>query len=148
MKKKVVLRLQGETQHLDKIRSFVLEYAKDIGFDEEALSEIEMAVDEAATNSIKYSYKMDPDIPQELRFLQVELKQIRKGIEIVIKDNGKFFNLRNYPDVKLENHLSQFKSHGLGIFAIRRFMDEVKHQYRKGAGNIIIMKKFISKRSR
>jgi len=148
MKKKVVLKLQGKTQNLDKIRSFVQEYAREIGFDERALSEIEMAVDEAATNSIKYSYRMDPDIPEELRFLEIELKQIRRGIEIIIKDNGKFFNLRNYPDVKLENHLSQFKSHGLGIFAIRRFMDEVRHQYRKGSGNIITMRKFISKTKR
>jgi anti-sigma regulatory factor (Ser/Thr protein kinase) len=140
---KLILKIQGELSNLGKIRSFVSDYAIKIGFDEIAASEIEMAVDELCTNIIKYSYSYDPDIPPGKRDLEIELEEVENGISISVSDRGKPFDPNRFPSVDIEEHLSEKKTHGLGIFTMKNYMDRITHEYREGQGNTVKLVKYL-----
>lgn len=141
---KLTLRIRGETNYLSKLRAFVNDLAEKAGFDSSALGDIEFAVDEAATNIIRHAYDEDPDIPDERRIIEVEVNEIEKGIEIVLKDRAKPFNPENVPSPDLSKHVQSFKTSGLGVFAMKVSMDEISHRYLQGVGNEITMKKYLS----
>lgn len=140
---KLILKIPGETSYLSRIREFVLDFAKTLGFDEEGLGDIEMSVDEAATNIIRHGYDEDPDLPDENKVIEIEITKIDNGIEIAIQDRGKPYNPKNAPIPNLEKHFEQMKTHGLGIFAMKQFMDELEHNYISGKGNLITMRKYL-----
>jgi len=138
----VILRIAGKTESLARIREFVLTFARELGFSEDKLGEIEMAVDEAATNIIRHSYNEDSEIPEDRRVIEVEVKKLDNGIELQVSDFGKPFNPVGVPLPDLERHVESKKTHGLGVFSMKVFMDEMEHQYLPGVGNIITMRKF------
>ncbi|NPV02761.1 MAG: ATP-binding protein [Brevinematales bacterium] len=139
----MTLRIAGVTDSLSRIREFVLSFAKEQGFSDDKLGEIEMAVDEAATNVIRHSYAEDPEIPDNNRVLEIEVKGIEKGLEVAVSDFGKAFNPVGVPLPDLEKHATSLKTHGLGIFSMKVFMDEMTHEFVPGIGNKIIMRKFL-----
>jgi serine/threonine-protein kinase RsbW len=112
---KLILCIPGETDHLDKIREFVTEFSREAGFPDGTLGEIEFAVDEAATNIVKHAYGEDPDIPEENRIIEIEMRKIDGGIQVVLRDRAKPFNPKNVPLPDMESHLAQKKTHGLGF---------------------------------
>jgi anti-sigma regulatory factor (Ser/Thr protein kinase) len=142
---KLVLKIPGETNFLSKIREFALSFAEKMGFDEGALGDIEMAVDEWATNIIRHSYGEDPEFPSEKRIIEVEVNKLENGIEIVFQDRGKPYNPKNTPLPDLRKHVEERKTHGLGVFAMKQFMDELDYQYVSGVGNRIVLRKFLKR---
>ncbi len=142
---KSVLRIPGETAYLERVRSFVIDYARKIGFNDDGTGEIELAVDELCTNIIRYSYNQDPDIPPELKQIEVEVEEIKKGIQITVKDHGKPFDPGRFPLVNLDDHISELRTHGLGIYTMKKFMDKLKHEYKEGRGNNITLIKKLKK---
>jgi anti-sigma regulatory factor (Ser/Thr protein kinase) len=144
MLSKLILNIQGELANLGKIRAFVTEYAGKIGFKGIELGEIEMAVDELCTNIIKYSYSPDPDIPPGKRDIEIEVEEIEdKGISISVNDRGKPFDPNRVPAVDLDEHLAEMKTHGLGIYTMKNYMNKMIHEYREGRGNTITMIKYL-----
>ncbi len=141
---KLILKVPGETDYLAEIREFVTGFAREAGFSEEVLGEIEFAVDEAATNIVRHAYGEDPDIPEEKRIIEIEIDKVPDGIRIALQDRAKPFNPVNVPLPDMEQHLVQFKTHGLGVFAMKNFMDSLEHEYVPGVGNrITLIKKFV-----
>lgn len=139
---KLILKIPGETNYLAKIRQFVIAYAESIGFQGKIIGEIQFAVDEAATNIIKHAYDEDPDLPEDKRVIEVEVNEFERGLEITLKDRAKPFNPKNYPLPDLDKHVATRKTHGLGVFAMKKFMDEIDHYYEQGVGNVVTMRKY------
>ena len=139
--KKLTLRLPGETDYLARLREFTLDYARELGFDETVLGEIEMSVDEAATNVIRHAYGEDPDLPDEKRRIEIELSSDEKQFIVLIRDFGRPYNPVNAPLPDLEKHFEERKTHGLGVFAMRTFMDNMEHHYSERSGNELMMRK-------
>jgi anti-sigma regulatory factor (Ser/Thr protein kinase) len=60
------LRIPSQTDNLELIRDFVSKLASKVGFSEEDVGKIELAVDEACTNVIKHAYKKDVSKPIDI----------------------------------------------------------------------------------
>jgi len=138
-----ILCVPGDSSSLEKVRNFVIEFAKEVGFKGDDLGSIELAVDEGVTNIIRHAYDEDPDIPEDKKVVEIELIKIDSGMEIRLRDNARPFNPRNVPLPDIEKHVRDGKTHGLGVFAMKIFMDEIEHNYYEGRGNEIILRKFI-----
>jgi serine/threonine-protein kinase RsbW len=147
MLNKLELKIQGETSSLDKIRSFILDYASRTGFSSFDTTEIVMAVDELCTNIINYSYLPDPDILPEKREIEIAAEEIPGGIRISVSDHGKPFDPNRFPEVDIKEHIDSGKTHGLGIYAMKKYMDEVMHEYKEGRGNTIVLVKYVKNKS-
>lgn len=142
---KLVLKIPGETDYLSRIREFVKDYAAECGFSEEEKGDIEISADEAATNIVKHAYGDDPDINGNDRIIEVEIGAIDNGMEIRFRDRGKPFDPSAYPTPDIARHIAEKKTHGLGIFAMKIFMDEIDYRYIDGVGNQITMRKYRKK---
>jgi len=129
--------------------------SKKIGFSEEEVVKIEMAVDEACTNIIKYAYK-DKRSEEPKNYFARRKEDVNKPIElqmetsddrfvVTIIDRGKIFNFESHKSPTLKEYLNMTKPKGLGIRVIRTFMDEVHYNHKPGVGNILRLVKNLPK---
>jgi serine/threonine-protein kinase RsbW len=60
---------------------------------------------------------------------------------VILRDSGRPFDPKtvNLPDLTAD--LEERESHGLGLFFIREWMDQVQYDYKPGVGNILTMLK-------
>jgi len=119
---------------LDEIREFVAEAARQADFSEKEIYSIQLAADEASTNIIEHAYAGidDGKIEIDCRFEADELK-------IVMRDNGKSFDPSSVPEPNIEADLSERKIGGLGMYLMRKLMDEVHYESLPGTGNSLTM---------
>ena len=100
-------------------------------FDDRDLFSIELALEEALVNAIKYGNQLDP---AKRVFVRYDLTPER--FEIRIEDEGPGFDPGDVPDPTLPENLD--RPCGRGLFLIRRFMTDVTYH---GKGNVVTMSK-------
>ncbi len=127
-------RFAAKFEFLDEIREFVGEIARQGGFSEKDVYNIQLATDEAASNMIEHSYEHIPDGVIDLS-CGMEGEQIR----IVLIDYGEPFDPSAIPMPDLKADLSDRKIGGLGIFLMRKLMDEVHYEPRANKSNVLTM---------
>lgn len=110
----------GRYESLAGISSFVKEKALPVHFSEFELYAVETAVDEACSNIIEHAY--GGENRGEIECL-TETKPDR--IVIVLKDHGKSFDPKLIKPPDLKCPLNERKNHGLGLYFIYQWMDEV-----------------------
>ncbi|MEX0845222.1 MAG: ATP-binding protein [Balneolaceae bacterium] len=129
------LSVAASTEHLAEVRDFVAAHAQNIGLSQKDISEIRLAVDEAYTNIIKHAYK---DSPTSL--VNIEIGSNSNQLWISLKDEGKSFDPSTYSEPNLMKKIKEKKRGGMGVYLIRKLMDQVQYN-RKGHKNEIRMVK-------
>lgn len=122
-------------EYLDEIRGHVAREARAAGFSDKAVYAVQLAADEAASNIIEHAYEGRGDASFEM---SCDFRKDR--LVIVFHDRGKSFDVSKVtkPDIKAD--LSERKIGGLGIFLMRKLMDEV-HYKSTGSENILTLTK-------
>jgi anti-sigma regulatory factor (Ser/Thr protein kinase) len=128
------VRFAAKFEFLDEIREFVGEIARQGGFSDKDVYNIQLATDEAASNMIEHSYENIPDGVIDLS-CGMEGDQIR----ITLIDYGEPFDPSVIPLPDLKADLSDRKIGGLGIFLMRKLMDEVHYEPKPDKSNILTM---------
>jgi len=120
-------------EFLNEIRDCVAEVARDGGFNDKEIYSIQLAADEAATNIIEHAY-------QDVTDGQIEITCEMRGADLVItmRDHGKYFDFTKVKKPDLKADLSERQIGGLGIFLMRKLMDEVNYRS-SGSGNLLTM---------
>lgn len=117
------LRVPGQVEYLGELRNFVTRVGKKYGFSERIISAFKLSIDEAATNIIKHAYRdWEGDVT-----LRIMAK--RNSLTMVLIDQGKYFDPRQVNSPDLQRYVEIGKRGGLGIFIMRRLLDEI--DYRK-----------------
>jgi serine/threonine-protein kinase RsbW len=128
------VRFAAKFEYLDEIREFVGEVARQGGFSDKDVYNIQLATDEAASNMIEHAYENIPDGVIDLS-CGMEDEQIR----IVLIDYGEPFDPSVIPLPDLKADLSDRKIGGLGIFLMRKLMDEVHYEPKPDKSNVLTM---------
>jgi serine/threonine-protein kinase RsbW len=128
------VRFAAKFEFLDEIREFVGGVARQGGFSDKDVYNIQLATDEAASNMIEHSYENIPDGVIDLS-CGMEGDQIR----IVLIDYGEPFDPSAIPLPDLKADLSDRKIGGLGIFLMRKLMDEVHYEPKPDKSNVLTM---------
>ncbi|MBX3728201.1 MAG: ATP-binding protein [Candidatus Sumerlaeia bacterium] len=161
----IELRCPVEPQVLALLRCFTKTLATQAGFNDEAIDQIEMAVDEACANVVRHAYKhlgVSPDLcngdrvtppglddlelpdgprPECVIKMRVTLGEDRLRFQII--DHGIGAN-HTPPGVgSIDEFLERGATGGLGIYIIRNFMDEVSFEYPEGKGTVLTMTKYL-----
>ncbi len=123
----------GRYTSLAKIGEFVHKIAQNAGFQSFAIYSIEMAVDEACSNIIEHAYG-----GEEKGNIRCTCSVDDEALTIVIKDTGQSFDLDSVPTPNLSDNIDEREAHGLGLYFIRQWMDEVFFET-KGQSNILTM---------
>jgi serine/threonine-protein kinase RsbW len=105
-----------------------------IGVDEDARHDIDLAVREAVTNAIKHGNQENPD-------KQVQIDLLLEGDELVIRiaDEGSGFDPSSVPDPLAPENL--LRTNGRGILFMRKYMDDVQYSLRPEGGTVVTMRK-------
>ena len=128
------IRFAAKFEFLDEIREFVGEIARNAGFGDKDVYNIQLATDEAASNIIEHAYEGITD-----GVLDLSCGMEADGIKIILIDYGYPFDPSTIPMPDLKADLSARKIGGLGIYLMRKLMDEVHYEPRPDKSNVLTM---------
>ncbi|KAF0151831.1 MAG: anti-sigma regulatory factor serine/threonine protein kinase [Ignavibacteria bacterium] len=131
--------VKSTTDNLEKIREFTKNAALHSGFGEDTIGKIILAVDEACTNIIKHAYKFSPD-----GIIYISIKFSEGKFVVSITDEGVQFDPTQVPEPDLREYYKQKRVGGLGMFLIKRLMDEVNYNTISGNKNQVVLIKYLS----
>jgi anti-sigma regulatory factor (Ser/Thr protein kinase) len=130
------VQFAAKFEYLDEIREFVGAIARKEGFSDKDVYNIQLATDEAASNIIEHAYENQPNGTLQLSC------GVKAGVmTIILVDHGESFDPSEVPLPDLEADLSDRKIGGLGIFLMRKLMDEVRYEPRPDKSNVLTMTK-------
>jgi serine/threonine-protein kinase RsbW len=125
----------GSYDSLADISAFVRQAAQDVGLGDFAMYMVETAVDEACSNIIEHAYGAEG-----LGKIEITCQDTPNALNILIQDWGRAFDPEAIPDPEMHADLEDLPGHGLGLFFIRKWMDEVRFTF-SGDGNILTLVK-------
>jgi serine/threonine-protein kinase RsbW len=126
----------GRYDSLASISEFVAQAARAAGLTEHAVYAVQLAVDEACCNIIDHAYGGEGrgDIRCSV--------DIGKGqLTVVLRDRGRPFDPAKVPPPVLNRPLKRVKPRGVGLYLMRKMMDEVRYEPSQRGENVWIMVK-------
>ena len=121
-------------EFLDEIRDFVADVARKGGFTEKVIYSLQLAADEAASNIIEHAYQGVANAS-----LQITCDMQDDELIITMRDSGRPFDPSNVKQPNLKADLSKRQIGGLGVYLMRKIMDEVRYQSNAKTGNLLTM---------
>ncbi len=123
-------------EFLDEIRELVARVASDGGFSDKLIYSLQLAADEAASNIIEHAYEGISDAT-----LEITCDMQGDTIVITMRDSGKPFDPSKVKQPNLKADLSDRQIGGLGVYLMRKLMDDVSYQSNSNTGNLLTMTK-------
>lgn len=130
------LTVQASTDHLTQVRRFVANKARSFGFDKQQVADIQLAVDEAFTNIIEHAYKYNPS-----QTVRISLNYKSDSFCITLVDTGHSFSPDEYKEPNVKKRIKQKRRGGVGVYLIRKLMDEVTYHQNGKANEICMLKR-------
>jgi serine/threonine-protein kinase RsbW len=127
-------KFPGRFDQLSKISEFVKQAASAAGLSEKEIYSVQLAVDEACSNIIDHSYGGEGK-----GTIICTCAPNEEGVTITLQDFGKPFDPQKIPFPDLSTDLEKVKVGGLGLYFIRKLMDDVDFQFSPDTGNILVM---------
>lgn len=137
---KYQLKIPSKTDNLELIRIIVSHIAELVGFNEDDVYKIELAVDEACANVIKHAYDKDKNDAINL-LIEIDFKKLT----IIVTDEGIGFDVNKVLNRDVKEYLAQMRVGGLGIHLMKALMDEVELKSTPGVKTEVKMVKYFVK---
>ena len=126
----------GRFSSLAEIAQFVTQAAATAGLDPKAAYAVQLAVDEACSNIIEHAYG-----GEDRGQIECTCDVTPRGLRIELRDQGESFQPENIPDPNIHVPLDDRTSGGLGLFLIRKMMDEVSYEPDREGENVLTLVK-------
>ncbi len=112
--------IQSELAESSRIQEEIMAVLRQLGFEDEDLADLHIAIEEGLANAIKHGNQLDAS-------KQVKIEGVFDGnkVRIEIEDEGSGFDPEDVPDPTLEENLD--KPSGRGILLMRAFMDTIEY---------------------
>ncbi len=140
-KEVVEVRLPNQLKYLSTVANLLKSVCQNQEVPTKDIEDILLAVDEASTNVIKYAYQVGP-----INYFKVRVSVDRELVQIDILDQGKRFNPLEIPllDMKDITEDGKEKKIGMGVYFMKKVMDDIRYHYSPNEGNHLILIKRIS----
>lgn len=120
---------------LDAVFTHADEFFKAHDVDPQTSFAVKLAIEEIFTNFVKYN-------PQGRDGILVDMQ--RKGGKVVVRlvdsDSGEF-DVTEYDEVDTSSQLDKRMAGGLGIFLVKKMVDEVQYHHSDRTSTIVLTKK-------
>ncbi|HUQ95183.1 MAG TPA: ATP-binding protein [Bryobacteraceae bacterium] len=130
---------KSELESVDSAETAVLGMAKEIGFDEDDLHRIGIALREAMVNAVVHGNKYNAQ-----KSVRLSAWDDGSALKIVIVDEGTGFEMAAVPDPLAEENL--LRESGRGILLMQAFVDELQVRRLSPQGTEITMVKYLAQR--
>ncbi len=141
-KNKKEITVDAEISELDTVLDFVSEYLEEMECSMPLRIKINVAVEEIFVNIAHYAYKkISPDLKGNAHIL-VSMNEEQDSVQIMFRDKGIAYDplKQDDPDITLSAEERQIG--GLGIFMVKKSMDQVMYE-REGDENVLLLVKKI-----
>lgn len=130
------LKVDAKTEKLDEVLAFVDGHLEELECPVKTQMQIDIAVEELFVNIAHYAYGEGSGDA----LIRVETQKDPKSIRITFVDQGTPYDplKREDPDITLS--AEERKIGGLGIFMVKKSMDEVSYEYKDGSNMLTIQK--------
>lgn len=129
----------GRYESLPAIADFVRSAAQEAGLSSFQVYAVETAVDEACANIIEHAYGGENHGEIECSCLIDD-----QGLTIIFRDTGHPFNPQDIKNPNITSPLQERSDHGLGLYFMRQWMDDVDFEFKPGR-NTLTMSKYKEK---
>lgn len=126
----------GRYDSLSQISEFVQQAARDAGLQDFALYAVETAVDEACSNIIEHAYG-----GENRGDIHCTCEINDEGLTIILIDHGRPFDPTCVAIPDVHALLDDRPGHGLGLYMMQKWMDEVRFEFNTSMGNRLVMVK-------
>jgi len=130
--------INSSTDHLSDVRSFITASWSSYGYEPKEGIKVALSVDEACTNIIKHAYHNSVD-----GTIKIKIDSQKNKFIVKITDKGSHFDPNQVPDPDIVGLQKKRKGGGLGMFLMKKLMDEVKYK-NKGKINELILVKYLN----
>jgi serine/threonine-protein kinase RsbW len=130
------LRVQAVMENVPRATACVKEWAEELGFDDRALYQIQLAVDEACANVVDHAY--DGCEPGDM---EVACYFHDQQLIVRVRDWGEGFDPHAVAKPDVTAPLEERDLGGLGLFLVGKVMDRVKFTFDPERGNELCMAK-------
>lgn len=132
------LTIDATVDNITKVTAFVDDQLEELGCPIKAQMQIDIAIDELFGNIAHYAY--NPDVgPATVR---VEVVKDPMAVIITFIDNGVQYDPLAKADPDTTLSADEREIGGLGIYMVKKSMDEITYEYKNGQ-NILRIKKHI-----
>jgi serine/threonine-protein kinase RsbW len=145
MGKEKILTVPGRYDQIQAICKFVSAGAKEAGLNKDDVFHVELCCDEATTNIIEHAYGAE-----DIGLITVSYEISTDTFIVTLHDDGRPFVPDDVPDPKqpefgtskgeaLNGILNSLQIGGLGIYFMRKLMDEVYYTFNGEKGNTLVL---------
>ena len=120
--KKELIAIPAQMSYLTQVRDFIEHIGRKYKYTDKITNSFKLVIEEACTNIIRHGYR-------DVKGGEIILKAIirRQSLMIVIIDQGISFDPRQAATPDLKKYIQIGKKGGLGIFMMRKLMDDVQY---------------------
>ncbi len=121
---------------IKQICTFVVEAAEIAGLDESAVFHCQIAVDEACTNIIEHGYG-----GEDKGQIEVVCQSDPGALKIELRDQARPFDASQVVEPKLNLSIEDTAIGGLGVYFMKKMMDEVSFTHIEGTNSLVMVKR-------
>lgn len=131
------IKIVNDLAEIERLAAFVDDLAAELDLSPGIAMNINLALEEAVVNVINYRYPQD-----QLHEMTLRVSSSEQQLIFVLSDSGVSFDPTRVAEAEVTLPLEERPIGGLGIFLIRKIMNEVTYE-RIAGKNKLIMKKTI-----
>jgi len=121
------LVIANDLHELRRMTQWLHDSGQALGVAEDALFKLDLCANEAVANIISYAF--DDDRRHDI---SLEMNKTAAGASLVIRDDGRYFNLLDAPAHEAPATLADARIGGLGIHLIKRISSHCSFQRSNG----------------
>jgi len=127
--KKEEITIPAQMSYMGQVRDFIEHIGVKYRYSDKIINSYKLVIEEACTNIIRHGYR-------DVKGGEISIKAIirQQSLTIVIIDQGLSYDPRQAQTPDLEKYIQIGKKGGLGIFMMRKLMDDVQYNI-TGRGN-------------
>lgn len=131
----LTLALKNNIEEINRLHSFIEEVGETFALPMKTVMNLNLVLEEAVTNVIMYAYPKE-----EHEYIHLTAKEQEGKLIFILTDSGKAFDPTQAPDADITLSADDRQIGGLGIFLIRKIMNEVKYERIDGK-NVLTLEK-------
>lgn len=136
--KEALIQLKNSLSELERLNLALEEFGEAHRLPLKIIMDVNLALDEIFTNIVSYGFEDEDEHPVNI-YLSIE----EKDLNIRVEDDGMPFNPLEIPEPDLNLPLEERKIGGLGIYFVRKTVEELKYERQQGKNVLMMKKKFI-----
>lgn len=131
------IEIKALTENLQEVLSFVDGHLEDMGASMKVQLQKDIATEELFINIANYAYTPDTGTV----VISVEKEVEKNQVSITFTDKGKPYNPLEKTDPDVTLPAEERSIGGLGIFMVKKSMDDMRYEYKDGKNILTITKK-------